>query len=95
MPPVSQGKKMNGKKNGNKKIIILSLVLLVAVFVGLSACKGDKSDGGETVVVTDENGVPVTDENGEAMTVVLETTIVEVTNANGEKVYDENGNVKT
>ena len=61
VPPVSQGKKMNGKKNENKKIIILSLVLLVAVFVGLSACKGDKSDGGETVVVTDENGVPVTD----------------------------------
>lgn len=81
--------------NGNKKIIILSLVLLVAVFAVLSACKGDKTDGGETVVVTDENGVPVTDENGEAMTVVLETTIVEVTNANGEKVYDENGNVKT
>ena len=45
--------------------------------------------------MTDENGVPVTDENGEAMTVVLQTEIVEVTNANGEKVYDENGNVKT
>lgn len=82
--------------NRNKKLIVLSLVLLVAVFAALSACKGDKTtDGGETVVVTDENGVPVTDENGEAMTVVLETTIVEVTNANGEKVYDENGNVKT
>lgn len=86
---------MDSIKNGNKKIIILALVLLVAVFAALSACKGDKTDGGETVVVTDENGVPVTDENGEAMTVVLETTIVEVTNANGEKVYDENGNVKT
>lgn len=82
--------------NGNKKIIILSLVLLLAVFAALSACKGKKTEGGgETVVVTDENGVPVTDENGEAMTVVLETTLVEVTNANGEKVYDENGNVKT
>ena len=46
---------MDGIKNGNKKIIILSLVLLVAVFAALSACKGDKSDGGETVVVTDEN----------------------------------------
>ncbi|MGN0571382.1 MAG: hypothetical protein ACI4K9_04300 [Candidatus Fimenecus sp.] len=81
--------------NGNKKIILLSLLLLVAVFAALSACKGDKTDGGETVVVTDENGVPITNENGEAMTVVLETTLVEVTNANGEKVYDENGNVKT
>ncbi|MGN0519774.1 MAG: SBBP repeat-containing protein [Candidatus Fimenecus sp.] len=81
--------------NGNKKIILLSLLLLVAVFAALSACKGDKSGGGETVVVTDENGVPITDENGEAMTVILETTVVEVTNANGEKVYDENGNVKT
>ena len=81
--------------NGNKKIWLFSLLLLVAVFITLSACKGSQSGEGETVVVTDENGVPVTDENGEAMTVVLQTEIVEVTNANGEKVYDENGNVKT
>lgn len=80
--------------NGNKKIIILSLVLLVAVFAVLSACKGEVN-GEETVVVTDENGVPVTDANGEQVTAVLDTVIVEVTNINGEKVYDENGNVKT
>ncbi len=80
--------------NGNKKIIILSLVLLVAVFAVLSACKGE-TKGEETVVVTDENGVPVTDVNGEPVTAVLDTVIVEVTNINGEKVYDENGNVKT
>lgn len=47
------------------------------------------------MVVTDENGVPITDENGEAVTVVLDTTIVDVTNENGELVYDEDGNVKT
>ncbi len=81
--------------NGNKKLIILALVLLVAVFGVLTACKGLKDGDGETVVVTDENGVPITDENGEAMTVVLQTQIVEVTNENGEKVYDENGKVKT
>lgn len=83
--------------NGNKKIILLSFVLLAAIFLTLSACKknDNKAGGGETVVVTDQNGVPVTDENGEAITVVLETEIVEVTNANGDKVYDENGEVKT
>ncbi len=81
--------------NGNKKLIILALVLVVAVFGVLTACKGSKEGDGETVVVTDENGVPITDENGEAMTVVLQTEIVEVTNENGEKVYDENGKVKT
>ncbi len=81
--------------NGNKKLIILSLVLLTAVFAVLSACKGTADGGGETVVVTDENGVPVTDENGETVTVVLQTESVEVTNENGEKVYDENGKVKT
>ena len=81
--------------NGNKKLIILALVLLVAVFGVLTACKGSKSGDGETVVVTDENGVPITDENGEAITVVLQTKIVDVTNENGEKVYDENGKVKT
>lgn len=79
----------------NKKLIILALVLLVAVFGVLTACKGLKEGDGETVVVTDENGVPITDENGEAMTVVLQTKVVEVTNENGEKVYDENGKVKT
>lgn len=79
--------------NSNKKIMISAIVLLLAVFCVLSACK--KNSGGEVVVVTDANGVPITNENGEAMTVVLETTIVEVTNANGEKVYDEDGNVKT
>lgn len=78
----------------DKKLLIISLVILVAVFAVLSACKGTQ-DGGETVVVTDEHGVPVTNENGEAITVVLETTLVDVTNANGEKVYDENGDVKT
>lgn len=83
--------------NGNKKIIVLSFVLLAVIFLTLSACKKNenKSGGGETVVVTDQNGVPVTDENGEAITVVLETNIVEITNANGDKVYDENGEVKT
>lgn len=81
--------------NANKKLIILALVLTVAVFGVLTACKGLKTDEGETVVVTDENGVPITDANGEALTVVLQTEIVEVTNENGEKVYDENGKVKT
>ena len=95
---------MNGKKNGNKKIILLSLVLLAAVFVGLSACKGDKSGGGETVVVTDENGVPVTDENGEAMTdkngEVLTTMIIVPPTTGGPAVTeipvtDQNGNAVT
>lgn len=81
--------------NGNKKLIILAMILLIAVFGVLTACKGSKAGDGETVVVTDENGVPITDENGEAITVVLQTEIVEVTNENGEKVYDENGKVKT
>ena len=61
--------------NGNKKLIILALVLLVTVFGVLTACKGSKAGDGETVVVTDENGVPITDENGEAITVVLQTKI--------------------
>lgn len=77
----------------SKKFIIAGIVLLISVLCILSACK--KNSGGETVVVTDRNGVPITDKNGEAVTVVLETEIVEVTNANGEKVYDEDGNVKT
>lgn len=80
--------------NKNKKLVIIALVLLVGVFITLSACK-NLGGKGEVVVVTDANGVPVTDENGEAITVVLETEVVEVTNANGEKVYDENGEVKT
>lgn len=77
----------------SKKFILTGIVLLISVICILSACK--KDGGGETVVVTDVNGVPITDANGEALTVVLETEIVEVTNANGEKVYDEDGNVKT
>lgn len=81
--------------NGNKKVLALAFLLLFAVLIGLSACKSNSPADGETVVVTDENGVPVTDENGENVTVVLATTVVEVTNANGEKVYDENGEVKT
>lgn len=78
----------------SKKFIITGIVLLISVLCILSACKKN-ANGGEVVVVTDQNGVPVTDENGEAMTVVLETEIVELTNANGEKIYDEDGNVKT
>ena len=80
--------------NSSKKLIITAIVLLVSVLCVLSACKKNKGSG-EVVVVTDQNGVPVTDENGEAITVELETQIVEVTNANGEKVYDEDGKVKT
>ena len=83
--------------NSNKKIVIAAIVMLLAVFCVMSACKKNiaNSGDGEVVVVTDENGVPITDENGEAVTVVLDTTIVDVTNENGELVYDEDGNVKT
>lgn len=83
--------------NSNKKIVIAAIVMLLAVFCVMSACKKNiaNSGNGEVVVVTDENGVPITDENGEAVTVVLDTTIVDVTNENGELVYDEDGNVKT
>ena len=83
--------------NSNKKIVIAAIVMLLAVFCVMSACKKNiaNSGNGEVVVVTDENGVPITDENGEAVTVVLDTTIVNVTNENGELVYDEDGNVKT
>ena len=80
--------------NSNKKIVIAAIVMLLAVFCVMSACKKNiaNSGDGEVVVVTDENGVPITDE---AVTVVLDTTIVDVTNENGELVYDEDGNVKT
>lgn len=82
--------------NSNKKIVIAAIVMLLAVFCVMSACKKNiaNSGDGEVVVVTDENGVPITDENGEAVTVVLDTTIVDVTNENGELVYDEDGNVR-
>ena len=62
--------------NSNKKIVIAAIVMLLAVFCVMSACKKNiaNSGDGEVVVVTDENGVPITDENGEAVTVVLDTT---------------------
>ncbi|MEG2395867.1 MAG: hypothetical protein RSB11_02410 [Oscillospiraceae bacterium] len=81
--------------SNNKKIIVTALILCLAVIATLSACKGKMAGGTESVVVTDANGVPITDKNGEAMTVMLQTTIVEITNINGEKVYDEDGKVKT
>lgn len=82
--------------NSNKKIVVAALIMLLAVFCIMSACKKSVSDSsGEVVVVTDENGVPITNQNGEAVTVMLDTTIVNVTNENGELVYDEDGNVKT
>ena len=54
--------------NANKKIVIAAIVMLLAVFCVMSACKKNiaNSGNGEVVVVTDENGVPITDENGEA-----------------------------
>ena len=54
--------------NSNKKIVIAAIVMLLAVFCVMSACKKNiaNSGDGEVVVVTDENGVPITDENGEA-----------------------------
>lgn len=52
--------------NSNKKIVIAAIVMLLAVFCVMSACKKNiaNSGDGEVVVVTDENGVPITDENG-------------------------------
>ena len=67
-----------------KWMILISVLLLVAVFAVLSACGGNKTTS-ETVVVTDENGEPLTDANGNPITAVLEGEIVEITNANGEK----------
>lgn len=77
-----------------KWMILISVLLLVAVFAVLSACGGNKTTS-ETVAVTGENGEPLTDANGNPITAVLEGEIVEITNANGEKVYDENGEVRT
>ena len=50
--------------NSNKKIVIAAIVMLLAVFCVMSACKKNiaNSGDGEVVVVTDENGVPITDE---------------------------------
>lgn len=76
----------------NKKAIITTVVIFLAIILTFVACK--KNDI-TPIVVTDVNGVPVTDEHGEVITVIPETQVVILTDANGETVTNEDGEVQT
>ena len=94
--PVITATPVKEKANSkNLKIIIPVIALvLIAIIVAVVLVSGDKKP--ESIIVTDNNGVPLTDVNGEPITVIPEETeVVVVTDANGNALKDSDGNDMT
>lgn len=81
----------------NRKTVFVIVAIFIMITVIFASCK---NNDGETVYVTDANGVQVTDSNGEPVTIIVEKKkkkgkdddrVAYVTDESGSQLTDANG----